>query len=93
MSEIKSVHKFYTQIFTYPEIPKVFVEKAYTQLIDPPFHTGVGIAFRVPFTKKALVLGVWVNTLDEGTALTHAIGGRMLPIDDSPTWDHIRSGE
>jgi hypothetical protein len=90
VAEIKSVHKFYWHILNYPTKPKVFIEKAETQMIDHPYSFGTGIAFRAPFTKKALVVGIWKGHLEEDYALTRAIGGRII---EDPVWDKIRYGE
>lgn len=93
MAEIKSVHKLYWHTLKYHVKPKIFIEKAETQLIDPPYNSGKGLAIRFPFTKHALVVGWWIGRYTENNALTKAIGGRILPIDDSSNWDQIRSGE
>lgn len=93
MANIHSVKKLYWHVLEYPVKPKNFFEKADTQLIDPPYSYGSGVAIRAPFSKKALVIGLWWGTLHETQALTRAIGGKILPIDDSEFWDKIRFGE
>lgn len=90
MANIRSIKKVYWHVLTYPEKPKTFIEKAETQLIDPPYSYGSGVAIRVPFTSKALVIGIWLGTLSEGSALTRAIGGRII---EEPLWDKVRYGE
>ena len=63
-----------------------------TQEIDEPFRSGKGFAIRIPFTKRALVVGKWSNTdYTESQALTYAIRGRGLKKDEV-NWDAIRQG-
>lgn len=91
VANIHSVHKFYWHILDYGYKPKSFIEKAETQLIDPPYKYGDGIAIRPPFSTKAVVIGLWKGTIEEETeALTRAINGKPL---DNPVWDKIRYGE
>jgi hypothetical protein len=76
---------------TPPKFGKL-IERARTQEIDEPFRFGIGIAIRMPFTKKAVVVGKWVHMApDEGTALTYAVMGRVVK-DDELEWDTVRYG-
>ena len=60
--EIHSVHKMFWHVLMYPEKPPVLTEKSETQETESPFRYGYGRVFRVPFTRKALVIGVWKGT-------------------------------
>jgi hypothetical protein len=82
---------FYWHELTYPYKPKGLWEPADTQEIDAPFRRGHGLAIRVPFTCKAIVIGHWKETgYSENQALTYAINGRGLKKDEVD-WDFIRS--
>lgn len=87
----KEIGKYYWHKLTYPAKPKVVFEPAHTQEIDEPFRSGTGYAIRVPFTRTALVVGKWGQSLGESEALTVAIGGRYLP-EDQLDWDVVRFG-
>lgn len=89
--QTRDIGNIYWHALTYPIKPKVFVEKADTQEIDEPFRRGKGLAIRVPFTRKALVIGIWKETnYTESEALTYAINGRGLTRDEID-WESIRS--
>lgn len=91
--QTKDVGNIYWHSLTYPYKPKGLVERADTQELDHPFRRGKGIAFRVPFSRKALVMGVWKKTgYTESQALTYAIKGRGLQKSEV-NWDKIRSME
>jgi hypothetical protein len=84
--------KMYWHQLTYRNGTKFgsLVEKATTQEIDPPFRYGVGLAIRLPFTNKAVVIGAWIKTQEsESMALTYAIKGRYVPGSEVD-WDYIR---
>jgi len=92
MAQIKSVKKVYWHILEYPVKPKVFIERAETQEIDDQYRRGKGFAIRLPLTRYALVLGLWISSHEEGEALTYAISGRIMD-DDEINWDVVRFGE
>jgi len=89
----KDLGPIYFHRLTYPVKPRGLMERAYSQEIDGEFRRGYGTSVRLPFTKQALVIGVWKKTgYTESQALTYAINGRGLKADD-PSWETIRSGE
>lgn len=90
-TEPKEFGKIYWHILTYPAKPKIFWEKAETQEIDSPFRFGSGWAVRLPFTRKALVVGLWKIAYSESEALTYAIRGRFVPKEELD-WDFVRFG-
>lgn len=87
----KTIWRIYILTFSYPVKPKVLLERAETQEIDPPFRHGSGLAFRIPFTRQALVIGYWTHRLHEDSALSTAIAGRYLPEGEFD-WDKVRYG-
>lgn len=87
----KEIGKLYWHILEYPVKPNNFWERAYTQEIDEPFRAGSGVAIRMPFTRKAVVIGWWGESHPESEALTYAIRGRYLD-DDELDWDVLRYG-
>lgn len=87
----KELGRIYWHALTYPSKPKVLIERAQTQEIDEPYRHGTGWAIRLPFTCKAIVVGLWGESLGESQALSVAIGGRYLP-DDQLDWDVVRYG-
>jgi hypothetical protein len=91
--QTKDVGNLYWHPLTYPYKPRGLAERADTQELDSPFRRGKGIAFRVPFSRKAIVVGVWKKTgYTESQALTYAIKGRGLKKSEV-NWDKIRSME
>jgi len=89
--QTKDIGNFYWHRLAYPVKPKGLVERAHSQELDHPFRRGMGIAIRFPFSKKAIVLGIWRKTgYTESEALTYAIKGRGLPKSEV-NWDYIRS--
>lgn len=87
----RDIGNFYWHNLEYSYKPKGLWEKADTQEIDAPFRRGAGLAVRVPFTRKAIVIGHWRETgYSENEALTYAINGRGLAKDEV-NWDFIRS--
>ena len=76
---------------TYPVKPPVVFERAETQEIEKPYRFGKGWCLRLPFTRKALVVGKWIKQYEESTALTVAINGRGMKQDEVD-WDTIRYG-
>lgn len=89
--QTKDIGNLYWHPLTYPYKPKGLFEKAHTQELDAPFRRGYGVAFRLPFSKSAIVLGIWKKTgYTESEALTYAIKGRGLPKSEV-NWDFIRS--
>jgi len=89
--ETKEFKNIYWVTLNYPTKPKCFIEKAETQEIDEPFRSGKGWAIRMPFTRKALVIGVWKTSYTESEALTYAIRGRVVDNDEID-WNTVRSG-
>jgi hypothetical protein len=87
----RTIGSFYWHPLQYPVKPPVLWERAETQEIDMPFRGGVGISFRIPFTRLALVVGRWTSSYDEGQALTNAVKGRALP-EQEVNWDFVRFG-
>lgn len=90
-SEPKEFRNYYWHILTYGSKPKIFVEKAETQEIDGDYRFGSGWAIRMPFTRKAIVIGKWVDSFGESEALTYAIRGRSMASDEVD-WNRIRFG-
>jgi len=76
---------------TYPVKPPVVFERAETQEIEEPYRFGKGWCLRLPFTRKAIVIGKWVKQYEESTALTVAINGRGMRQEEVD-WDTIRYG-
>lgn len=92
MATTKDIGNYYWHGLTYPYKPKGLYEKAETQEIDEPFRHGSGVSIRIPFTKRAIVIGKWAKTgYTESEALTYAIRGRGLKKDEV-NWDAIRQG-
>lgn len=77
--------KNYIQVLTYPSRKFPLYDHGVTREIDPPFRLGVSRVLRVPFSKKALVIGQWVSFLPETDALVSAIGARPL---ESDSWEY-----
>ena len=89
MAKTHDVGPFYWQVFKYPVKLKGIFDRAETQEIEEPYRGGVGWAIRMPFTKRALVVGKWTARYSESNALTRAIIGRKISQDDVD-WDKIR---
>lgn len=77
--------KNYIQVITYPSVKFPLYDHGITREIDPPYRLGISRVFRIPFSRKAVVVGEWVARLPETDALINAIGARPL---DSKDWDH-----
>ena len=61
-----------------------------TQEIEEPYRVGVARVFRVPFSRRVLVIGRWMYTLDEDDALLGAIGGEWLDyLPDPQVTGHV----
>jgi hypothetical protein len=88
MAEPRTIRSIYWHYLNYPIRPKVLVDPAETQEIDPPYRRGVGFAYRLPLTNHAIVIGKWISSHDESTALTYAISGRVAT--DEIDWDTVR---
>jgi hypothetical protein len=73
----------------YPVKPPVLIDPSETQEIDEPFRRGRGYAIRFPFTKHALVVGLWQSSHNESEALTYAISGRAMKHEEVD-WDALR---
>ena len=89
---VQSTGRVYWHPLTYGKKPKILAEKATTQEIEPPYRAGKGVSLRLPFTRKALVVGIWTHRLDESHALTAAIKGRIAS-EEEIDWESIRLGE
>lgn len=89
--EPREIGNMYWHVLTYPSKPKILWERADTQEIDPPFRFGSGWSIRVPFTRKAIVIGTWKRTYPESEALTYAIRGRYVS-EEELDWDVVRNG-
>jgi hypothetical protein len=70
--------RIYSHPMEYPTTKFPVVDVGQTQEIDWPFRTGKGLVLRLPFTRRALVVGVWTGKQDETSALTNAIGARSI---------------
>lgn len=69
----------YGQIIKYPHRkPLPVVEKGWTHEIEEPYRRGSCLVFRFPFTKPAVVFGVWREEQDEETALRKAMWTRVM---------------
>lgn len=89
MANTHNVGKFYWHTLMYPIKFKGFKDRAETQEIEPPYREGAGFAYRIPFTKRAIVVGRWIKKHDERIALTRAINGRAMEQEEVD-WDTIR---
>ena len=89
--EPKEFKNIYWHTLKYPVKPRELCERAETQEIDEPFRFGSGFALRIPFTRKAVVIGKWQQSYSESEALTYAIRGRYVG-DDELDWDVVRFG-
>jgi hypothetical protein len=76
----------YVQRLNYPTRKFPLYDHGITREIDPPYRVGFSRVIRVPFSRKALVVGQWVSVLPETDALINAIGARPLESDD---WDNV----
>jgi hypothetical protein len=71
----------YVKTLKYPHRkPLPVIEKGWTHEIEEPFRRGSCLVFRLPFTHRGFVLGWWLESQDEDSALTSAIWGRELDI-------------
>jgi len=92
MAKTHDIGKFYWHGINYGFKPKELFEKAESREIEAPFRIGKGIALRVPFSTRGIVMGWWRKSgLSESQALTYAVNGRGLKTDEV-NWDHIRYG-
>ena len=80
---IKLGPKFFAQIIKYPVkwSFKYAVQIGDTREIEEPYRTGKSLVISFPF-KKAFVFGIWTGKLDEMEALTHALMGRTLTLEE-----------
>jgi hypothetical protein len=92
MANPRDVGHFYWHPLVYPIKPPVLWERAETQEISEPFRFGVGLSIRLPFTRLALVIGKWGESLNESQALTNAIRGRAMDKEEVD-WDYVRFGQ
>lgn len=70
-------HTYFHTAYCAPDVP-VF-HTAETQEIEAPFRSGKGVVFRMPLTRRAVVVGRWTGQKSEFDALSSAI--RMSPVD------------
>ena len=69
---------YFVHKMSYPNTKFPLSEKGHTQEIEHPYRTGQSVVVRVPFTRRALVIGKWTGEKYEEDALTGAIGLREL---------------
>jgi hypothetical protein len=58
----------------YPSRRFPLSEKSRTVEVSAPWRIGMGRSFRVPFTRRALVIGRWGAAGEEEERLTEALG-------------------
>lgn len=63
--------------------PYPIVEIGWTTETEEPYRAGYCLVFKLPFTVKALAVGIWGKEQDEATALAKAINSRALEVDPS----------
>jgi len=68
----------YIHAMKYPSRKFPLTERGHTQEIESPYREGQGRVVRIPFSRRALVLGRWQHPRTEESALTEAIGMREL---------------
>jgi hypothetical protein len=68
----------YLHAMQYPSRRFPLTERGHTQEIESPYRTGEGRVLRIPFSKRAIVVGRWQEPRAEEAALTDAIGMREL---------------
>ena len=75
--------KIFVHQMTYPPGRFPLCERGATQEIEYPFRTGSSVVFRLPFSTRALSVGIWTGQVEETVALEGAIGARWLnaPVD------------
>ncbi len=80
--------RFYWHMQRYPDLSEFempvkmprFTEAAATYMVEEPFCTGKGRAFRLWPTRWAIVIGIWYPAVSyESEALLNATAGRNLP--------------
>lgn len=79
---------FAQRLYYHSDNPPVFTVTR-SQEIESPFRAGRCIVVRLPFTKSAVALGVWLATKPERTALLDAMSGRVVQdneVDDTEDW-------
>lgn len=70
--------KIYAHLMEYPTKKFPVIDVGDTQEIDWPFRTGKAIVTRIPFTRRAVVIGRWIGSSTEHAALTSAIKARSI---------------
>ena len=74
MPATKDVGRFFAHGLTYPSTNFPLVDRGVTQEIEHPFRLGKSLVLRVPFTRRAVVLGVWgASASDPDKALEKAL--------------------
>ena len=74
MPVTKDAGRFFAHGMTYPSTNFPLVDKGVTQEIEHPFRLGKSLVPRAPFTRRALVLGVWgASATDPDKALEKAL--------------------
>lgn len=68
----------YAHRMEYPTKNFPVFDRGDTQEIDWPFRTGKAIVTRIPFTRRAIVVGRWIGKRSEEDALTSAIHARSI---------------
>ena len=74
--------KIYVHQMTYPPGGFPLCERGETQEIEHPFRTGQSVVLRMPFSRRALAVGVWRGERDEDDALMGAIAARWHEEED-----------
>jgi len=75
--------RFYAQVIPYPIkwSFKTFFQVGHTSEIEEPFRVGKSVV--VHFWKmKAFVLGMWTGVVDETEALTTAMMGTLMSLEE-----------
>lgn len=74
MPTTKDAGRFFAHGMTYPSTDFPLVDKGVTQEIEHPFRLGKSVVLRAPFTRRAVVLGVWgASATDPDEALKKAL--------------------
>lgn len=72
--------KHFLQFMKYPTRKFPFLDLGSTYEIEEPYRSGESLVFRVPLTRRAVVVGRWVGVMSEDQALRTAIRMRELDV-------------
>lgn len=78
MPRTHSAGSFFAHAMQYPTRKFPLVDRGITQEIEHPFRVAASWVVRVPFTRRAFVLGRWGPTQSESVALSRAIKAREM---------------